>query len=79
MSKLLEITREVREYADGLSDNEKTALYPADAQTRGEAGAPATDREIREGMEKCQRSLRNLVGRYISMPTARSVSLLIST
>jgi len=32
MSKLLEIIREVREYADGLSDNEKAALYPADAQ-----------------------------------------------
>ena len=28
----MEITREVREYADGLSDNEKAALYPADAQ-----------------------------------------------
>ena len=29
----MEITREVREYADKLSDNEKAALYPADAQT----------------------------------------------
>ena len=28
----MEITREVREYADGLSDNEKAALYPADVQ-----------------------------------------------
>ena len=27
----MEITREVREYADGLSDNEKAALYPAEA------------------------------------------------
>jgi len=51
MSKLLEITLEVREYADGLSDNEKAALCPADAQTRGEEGAQATDREIKEGMD----------------------------
>ena len=28
----MEITREVREYADGLSANEKAALYPVDAQ-----------------------------------------------
>ena len=28
----MEITREVREYADGLSDNEKAALYPVEAQ-----------------------------------------------
>jgi phosphomethylpyrimidine synthase len=28
----MEITREVREYADKLSDNEKAALYPSDAQ-----------------------------------------------
>ncbi len=28
----MEITREVREYADKLSDNEKAALYPTDAQ-----------------------------------------------
>ena len=27
----MEITREVREYADGLSDNEKAALFPEDA------------------------------------------------
>jgi phosphomethylpyrimidine synthase len=30
----MEITREVREYAEGLSDNEKAALYPADAKAK---------------------------------------------
>jgi len=28
----MEITREVREYAEGLSDNEKATLYPVAAQ-----------------------------------------------
>jgi phosphomethylpyrimidine synthase len=28
----MKITQDVRDYADGLSDNEKQALYPADAE-----------------------------------------------
>jgi phosphomethylpyrimidine synthase len=28
----MEITREVREYAEGLSDNERAALYPVEAK-----------------------------------------------
>jgi len=58
----MEITREVREYADGLSDNEKAALYPAEAQTRGEEGALATDREIKEGMDEMSAKFKELGG-----------------
>jgi len=28
----MKITQDVRDYADGLSDNEKSALYPAEAE-----------------------------------------------
>ena len=63
----MEITREVREYADKLTDNEKAALYPDEAQTRGEEGAPATDREIQKGMDEMSEKFKELGGEiYLS-------------
>ena len=58
----MEITREVREYADKLSDNEKAALYPVEAQARGEEGALATDREIRKGMDEMSEKFKEMGG-----------------
>ncbi len=43
----MEITREVREYADGLSDNEKATLYPVEAQ---------------EGMDEMSEKFKDLGG-----------------
>jgi len=58
----MEITREVREYADKLSDNEKAALYPTEVQARGEEGALASDREIKQGMDEMSEKFKELGG-----------------
>ncbi len=58
----MKITQDVRDYADGLSDNEKQALYPVDAETRGEEGAFATDRDIKDGMDEMSKKFKDLGG-----------------
>jgi len=58
----MKITQDVRDYADGLSDNEKQALYPVEAQARGEEGATATDRDIKQGMSEMSEKFKELGG-----------------
>jgi len=63
----MKITQDVRDYADGLSENEKAALYPDEAQARGAEGAPATDREIKKGMDEMSEKFKELGGEiYLS-------------
>jgi len=63
----MKITQDVRDYADGLSENEKAALYPDEAQARGVEGAPATDREIKKGMDEMSEKFKELGGEiYLS-------------
>ena len=63
----MKITQDVRDYADGLSENEKAALYPDEAQTRGVEGALATDREIKKGMDEMSKKFEEMGGKlYLS-------------
>ena len=43
----MKITQDVRDYAEGLSDNEKAALYPA-GHTEKEAGMAAMSEKFKE-------------------------------
>jgi phosphomethylpyrimidine synthase len=47
----MEITREVREYADGLSDNEKATLFPETDQM--------SPKQIIEGMSEMSAKFRD--------------------
>ena len=63
----MKITQDVRDYAEGLSENEKAALYPDEAQTRGVEGALASDRDIKKGMDDMSKKFAELGGKlYLS-------------
>ncbi|RKQ71771.1 hydroxymethylpyrimidine synthase [Litorimonas taeanensis] len=62
----MKITQDVRDYADGLSDNEKAALYPVEAQ-EARKGEALTGTEIHAGMEEMSEKFKDLGGQiYLS-------------
>ena len=69
----MKITQDVRDYADGLSENEKAALYPDEAQTRGVEGALATDREIKKGMDEMSKKFEDCL--LYTSPSPRDATL----
>jgi len=57
----MEITQQVRDYAAGLSDNEKATLYPDAAQeARSGAAATGTKEEVEAGMAEMSEKFREM-------------------
>ncbi|MGB0908588.1 MAG: phosphomethylpyrimidine synthase ThiC, partial [Maricaulaceae bacterium] len=57
----MKITQDVRDYADGLTDNEKAALYPTQEAGSGSA-ATGTQKEAQEGMDEMSEKFKELGG-----------------
>jgi phosphomethylpyrimidine synthase len=59
----MKITADVRDYAAGLSDNEKAALYPEAAQQKANGAAGATEPSYRDkGMAEMSEKFKAMGG-----------------
>ena len=54
----MKITADVRDYAAGLTDNEKAALYPQEAGSA--AGATGTKEYAKQGMEQMSKKFMDM-------------------